>query len=146
MIQQTIEKLKLLKLHGIVQALSEQMQSTQYQELSFEERISFLVEKEYLLRQNRKLERNLRNAKLRQHCLVEDIDFNTVRGLKRSVLMELAQCTWIERSHNLIITGPTGIGKTFLACALADKACRLLFRVRYLNDESIGAGTPHSKG
>lgn len=131
MIQQTIEKLKAMRLYGFVHALSEQLESTSYAELSFEERLGFLVDKEALRRKNNRLEQNLKNAKLKQQCVVEDIDFDSLRNLKRSQIMELAQCSWIENQQNLIITGPTGAGKSFLACALADKALRLSYRGRY---------------
>jgi len=137
MIEQTIEKLKSLRLSAFVGALREQMECPNYQDLPFEERLSFLVDKEFLSRENRRLARNLREAQLKQQASIEDIDFDTPRKLKRSVLMELAQCSWIEKNHNLIITGPTGVGKSFIACALADKACKAKFRSRYLKTTSL---------
>jgi DNA replication protein DnaC len=131
MIEQTIEKLKSLRCSTFAKALSAQMESSHYGALSFEERLSLLVEEEFLARENRRLVRNLKEAKLKQDCAIEDVNFEHSRNLKRSLFMELAACHWIKKKHNLIITGPTGVGKSFLACALADKACKLKFHARY---------------
>lgn len=90
-----------------------------------------LVDREADLRENKKLARRLKEAKLKQQACVEDVDFRHPRGLDRSVFFSLANGRWIRERHNLIITGPTGVGKTFIACALANKACRLGFTVRY---------------
>ena len=108
------------------------MESTQYAALPFEELLSLLVEEELLTRVNNRIAQNLKDAKLKQHCCVEDVDFETLRNLRRAQFMELAQCRWIKQGQNLIITGPTGSGKSFLACALADKACKLELKARYL--------------
>jgi DNA replication protein DnaC len=132
MIEQTVEKLKILRLSSFAKALLAQLESHQYTALSFEERLSLLVEQEFLARENRCLAQNLKNAKLKQQCCIEDVNFDMPRNLKRSQFMELAQCHWIEKKHNLIITGPTGSGKSFLACALGDKACRLKLKTRYV--------------
>ena len=132
MIEQTYEKLNFLRLFSFTKALRAQMESTQYAALSFEERLSLLVEEEMLARGNSRLARNLKDAKLKQHCCVEDVDFERPRNLRRAQFMELAQCRWIKQGQNLIITGPTGSGKSFLACALADKACKLEFKARYV--------------
>lgn len=137
MIEQTIEKLKALRLSSLARALRAQFESPQYTALPFEERFSLLVEAEFLTRENHRLALNLKEAKLKQSCSVEDVDFDTPRNLKRSQFMELAQCHWIEKGHNLIITGPTGSGKSFLACALADKACKLKMRARYVKTSEL---------
>lgn len=137
MIEQTVEKLKALRLSSFARALRAQLESPQYTALPFEERISLLVEAEFLTRENRRLALNLREAKLKQSCTVEDVDFETPRNLKRSQFMELAQCHWIAKGHNLIITGPTGSGKSFLACALADQACKLKLRARYVKTSEL---------
>jgi len=129
--EQTIEKLQTMKLSAFAAALREQYESGQYTGLSFEERLGFLVEKEYLARENRKLTRLLREAQLKQKSSIEDLDFDTPRGLKRPQILELAECTWVHQKQNLIITGPTGAGKTFLSCALAEKACQNKLRVKY---------------
>lgn len=131
MIQQTVEKLRNMRLTGFIHALKEQQESTQYQKLDFDERFGLIVDKEYLIRQNRRLKRAITNARLKQQATVEDIDFETPRKLKRSEFLELASGGWISHCHNLVIVGPTGIGKSFLACSLADKACKLGFQARY---------------
>jgi len=137
MIEQTIEKLKALRLTSLAQALRAQMESSQYTTLPFEERLSLLVEQEFLARENRRLAQNLKEARLKQQCCVEDIDFDTPRNLKRSQFLELAQCHWIDKRHNLIITGPTGSGKSFLGCALANQACKLKRRARYVKTSDL---------
>lgn len=137
MIEQTMEQLKGLRLGAFAQGLREQLESTQYGELSFEERLGMLVEREYTERENRKRKRRIKTARLKQQVSVEDIDFDTPRGLSRSKVLELAQCSWIKSGHNLIITGPTGAGKTFLACALGQAACRLEFQTRYFKTSAL---------
>jgi len=132
MIHQTIEKLAELRLNGFISAIKEQLESTQYQDLSFEERFSLLVDREYIRRQNVRLQRRLHDAKLKQNAVVENIDFTTPRKLDKKLLLELASGGWIQNKHNLFITGPTGIGKSFVACALADKACRLGITAHYI--------------
>ena len=131
MIQQTVEKLKDMRLSGFIDALREQQESSQYQKLSFDERFGLIVDKEYLLRKNRRLKRSITKARLKQQATIEDIDFDTPRKLKRTEFLELAGGNWISKKHNLVIVGPTGIGKSFLACSLADKACKLGFQARY---------------
>lgn len=137
MIEQTIEKLKTLRFSSFARALRAQMESPQYTTLPFEERLSLLVEEEFLTRENRRLSQTLKEARLKQHCCVEDVDFDTPRNLKRSQFLELAQCHWVDKAHNLIVTGPTGSGKSFLACALADKACKLKRRAKYIKTSDL---------
>lgn len=132
MIHQAIEKLTELRLGGFICALKEQLESNKYQDLSFEERFSLLVESEYVRRQDMRLQRRLSDAKLKQSAIVENIDFVTPRKLNKKLLLEFSGCSWIKNKHNLFITGPTGIGKSFIACALADKACRQGFSAHYL--------------
>ncbi|MFZ2957620.1 MAG: IS21-like element helper ATPase IstB [Candidatus Ozemobacteraceae bacterium] len=93
-------------------------------DLSFEERLGLLVDREATEQENRRLTWRLRQARLRQNVAFEDLDWKTARGLNRAVLMELASCRWIREHRNLLIIGPTGVGRTFLACSLAHKACR----------------------
>lgn len=131
MLPQTFDKLNQMKLFGMARALEEQLAQPEIAGLSFEERLGMLVDREADYRENRRLARLLKEAKLKQRTCVEDVDFRHPRGLDRSVFFSLAECRWITKHHNLIITGPTGVGKTFLACALAHKACRLGFTVRY---------------
>src|SRR5436309_404196 len=124
LINQTLDKLDALGLFGIAMGLREQLESTQYTNLSFEERLGVLIDREAEARDSRRLALRLRAAKLRQDATVEDIDFRAPRGLDRSVIMNLAQGGWVTAKHNLLITGPTGAGKSFLACALTHAAVR----------------------
>ena len=107
----------------MAKALAEQMEMSDLGTLSFEERLGLMVDREMTEREDRRLTTRLRKAKLRVHACVEDIDFRHKRGLDKSLLMALAACDWIKGRQNLIITGPTGAGKTYLACALVHKAC-----------------------
>jgi DNA replication protein DnaC len=128
----TLEKLSALRLTGMLAALKEQMNLPEYQHLSFEERLGLLVDREAQNRQNRQTALRMKRARLRQDASVEDIDFRHPRGLDRSVALSLATCQWLKNRRNCLITGPTGVGKTFLACALAQKACREGFSARYV--------------
>jgi DNA replication protein DnaC len=131
MLQQTIERLHKLRLSGFVAGLIEQGQSKHYQDLPFEERLGFLVEQECLRRDNCRLKIRLKQARLKQSVNIEGVDFSLPRTLVKSQFLELAQCRWLENAQNLILHGPTGIGKSFLACALGDQACKLGHTVRY---------------
>jgi DNA replication protein DnaC len=125
MLEATLAKLNQLKLHGLAEALIEQNQSSQYGDLSFEERLGMLIDREVTARDNRRLTNLLRGARLRySHACPEEIDFRTPRGLAKEAILSLAQNNWIRGKQNVIITGPTGSGKTFLSCALANSACR----------------------
>ncbi len=124
LVNQTREKLEQLKFKGMLQALDEQMSFPEVKDLTFEQRLGLLIDREIIERQNRRLIRRLRQAKLRENAVIEDIDFQSSRGLDKAVILSLAQCEWIKRNQNIIITGPTGVGKTYLACALAQKACQ----------------------
>lgn len=127
----TIAKLLAMKLNGMVEALEEQRKSAQTTSLSFEERLALLVERQWLWKENRAMATRLQFAKLRQSACLEDIDYHHPRGLQRSVIEHLAGSDWLKYGQNCIITGPTGVGKSYLACALAQKACRDGFRALY---------------
>ena len=129
--QQTIERLHQLRLTGMAQAFGAQLHDTSYHNLSFEERFGLLVEQEWLYRQNKRLARLLRQAQLRLPACLEDIDYVTPRGLDRGLMKSLGTCQWIREHLNILISGPTGVGKTFLACAFANAACRQGFSARY---------------
>ena len=124
--QQTIAKLRTLKLTGMANGFEHQLTTAEAHNLAFEERFGLLVDQEATYRENRRLKRLLRTAKFKAHAAcVEDIDFRHNRGLDRSQIASLASCQWIEKGLNLIVTGPTGCGKTWLACAFGNQACRL---------------------
>jgi len=120
----TVEKLHALKCFGMATALSEQLDSIEIEALSFEQRLGLLVDREATYRDDRRMSSRLRRAKLRHNACLEDVDYRHRRGLERSVLTSLATCRWIREHLNVLITGPTGVGKTWLACALAHQACR----------------------
>jgi len=113
-------------------AFDQQRSSSQYAELSFEDRVGLLVETEWTAREQRKLTQRLRNAKLRYPASLEDVDFTTPRGLQREVILTLGTGAWIRDHHNLLITGPTGIGKSWLASAFVQSACRHGFTATYV--------------
>jgi DNA replication protein DnaC len=127
----TVTKLLAMKLNGVVEALEEQRKSAQTASLSFEERLALLVERQWLWKENRAMAVRLKFARLRQPACVEDIDYRHPRGLQRSVIEHLAGSDWLKYGQNCIITGSTGVGKTYLACALAHKACRDGYRALY---------------
>ena len=129
--QQTLDKLYDMKLNGLAEAYQEQQRDPQAGTLSFEDRFTQLVERQWLWKEDRALRSRLRYARLRQTACVEDLDFRSTRGLHRSVIDQLSSCEWIRYHQNCLITGPTGVGKSYLACALAHKACREHHRVLY---------------
>lgn len=132
MLAATLDKLHRLKLSAMAQALEEQSRQTIYGELSFEERLGLLVDRELTERDNRRLVNLLRGAKLRYPAACpEEIDFRTPRGLSREAVLSLMQNGWVTARHNVIITGPTGSGKTFLACALGNSVCRAGMSAHY---------------
>lgn len=133
MIETTLSKLNQLKLSGMAEALTEQAQGTVYADLSFEERLGLLVDRETLNRDNRRLTNLLRGARLRySHACPEEIDFRTPRGLSKDAVLSLMPGGWVKGKQNVIITGPTGSGKTFIACALANSACRNGYSAHYV--------------
>jgi DNA replication protein DnaC len=131
LVQPLLDKLGALKLAGMREGFREQMENGAYRRLSFEERLGMLLDKEWTLRQTRKQTRRLRVAHFREAATIEDFDFAGSRGLDRSQVLALAQEDWIRQHLNLIITGPTGAGKTYLACALGNAACRNGVSVRF---------------
>jgi DNA replication protein DnaC len=124
----------------MLDALEEQIQMPDIGQLSFEDRLGLLIDREATYRDNRRLKTRLKKAKLRHNACVEDVDFRSPRKLDKTLFMQLASCKWLKEHNNVFIIGPTGIGKSYLACALAQKACRegygaLYFRLpRLLHD------------
>ena len=132
-----IDRLTALKLHGMAKALSD-IENGDHRDLSFSDRLSLMIDHEESSRASRALTRRLQAAKLRHPAAaVEEVDFRRKRGLSRTSFLALARCDWIRSGYNLLITGPTGIGKTWLACALGQRACREGFSVRYLRLPSL---------
>jgi DNA replication protein DnaC len=144
--QPILDKLQTLRFFGMLNALQEQMDMSNIEELRFEERLGLMIDREMTDRENRRLKTRLNKAKLRQNACVEDVDFRHRRGLEKSSFMQLASCQWIKDHNNVLIVGPTGVGKTYLACALGQKACRegygtMYFRLsRLLQELSIAKG------
>jgi len=133
MVEMTLGKLNRLKLSGMAEALIEQTQSTIYSGIPFEERLAMLVDREMTVRDNRRLTSLLRGARLRySSACLEEVDFRTPRGLARDVILSLMENGWVKGKQNIIITGPTGSGKTFIACALANSACRNGYSAHYI--------------
>jgi len=127
--QPTIEKLYAMKLHGMADGFRAQLESTDLSLLSFEERLAMLVDQQWLWKENRALARRLQMAKLKERAVVEDIDYQHARGLDRKLMRTLSSSEWVRQKQNILLLGPTGIGKTWLGCALAHKACRDGFSV-----------------
>jgi DNA replication protein DnaC len=129
---QTLQQLHSLRLTGMADAFSQQLdQPNTYEELGFIERLSLLVNSEATCRDNRKITRLLRQAKLRLHAQPADIDYQARRGLHKDTMAQLLQLDWVRHHRNLLIEGPTGTGKTFLACALGQSICEHGLSVRY---------------
>jgi len=122
--QATIDRMHAMKLTSLAQAFQEQVSSSQYAGLSFEERVGLMIDAEFAAREQRRLARRLQCARLRHQASLEDIDWQAHRGLDRQVVLSLTGCAWIREHQNLLITGFTGTGKSYLACAFAERACR----------------------
>ena len=129
--EQTVEKLQNLKLTGMLKALKEQEGNRAYHDMDFEDRLGHLVEQEFLEKSNRLLTNRIAKAKMRQKACLENIDFRFPRDLNKSKVLELGKCLWIKEHRHLIITGPTGVGKSYLACAFGHNACLNGHKVLY---------------
>ena len=144
--QQTLDKLNAMKLGAMADAFQKQLQTAEAAALSFEERLGLLVDTEWTAREQRKLQRRLHAAKLRHPATLEAVDFTHPRRLNRQQVLTLGACAWIAERHNLILIGPTGIGKSFLCCAFVERACRRGFTARYvrmprlLHELAVGRG------
>jgi len=144
--QQTIEKLNWMKVCTMAQEYSRQMKNPEVQNLPFDDRFSLLVDSEWISRQNKRLANLVRKAGMKYNCAIEEFVFTPERSVNRQTILQLSSCTWIHDNLNVLITGATGSGKTFLGCALGNAACRNGFKVlfkrvpRLLTDIAIAKG------
>lgn len=122
--QQTMDKLYDMKLTAMAEAFSEQMGQPNLTDLSFEDRFAMLVDRQWSFKEDRRMTRLLRTARLRDSACIENVDFKTPRALDKSLVVRLTDSRWIKKAQNVIILGPTGVGKTYMACAIANSACR----------------------
>lgn len=129
--EQTMTKLYAMKLNGLADGYEEQRQQPRMTDLSFDERFGLLVDRQWRWREERSLKARLHNAKFKLQACIEDVDYRASRGLKRAQIEQLSGSEWVSYHQNVILTGSTGTGKTYLACALGQKACRDGYRVRY---------------
>jgi DNA replication protein DnaC len=132
LIEQTLEKMNSMKLSGMAEGLRQQLGSPEHVKLAFDDRLGLLVDAEWIAREQRKLAKRLRAAKLRYPASIEDVDFKHPRGLDRQQVLSLGNGGFVQSRHNLVITGPTGVGKSYLACAFVERACRLGYKASYL--------------
>ncbi len=130
----------------MAESFADQLKQPDMERLSFEERFGLIVDRQWTWKENNRMERYLKNARMKLAACVEDIDYKTPRGIDQSVMMSLISCDWVRRRHNIIITGPTGAGKTFLACALTNKACREGFRALYVRSPKFSYQMAMAKG
>jgi DNA replication protein DnaC len=133
----TIEQLQAMRLTGMLQAWQDQQTSSTYHDLRFEDRFALLVEREYHRRAQQRLRRRLKQAHLITPAHLTDVDFTVSRGLSKSKFLEIAQASWLTQHLNLIVVGPTGVGKTFLASVLADQACQHGQTARYFRSSDL---------
>lgn len=126
-----LEQLQKMRLSGMFKALKEQLQQPECQAMTFEERLGLMLDREITERENRRLQTLLRQATLHQQAAIEDLDHHSPRGLDRPLMTRLSAMQWVREHLNLLITGPTGVGKSWIACAFGNKACRAGLSTRY---------------
>ena len=146
LIHPTVERLRALGLATMADAFIEMQNAPDAAELTREDWLGLLVDREATSRENKRLARRLREARLRQSAVVEDVDLHAPRGLDRSLFHKLATCEWIRDHHHLVVVGPTGIGKSWLACALGHKACREGFSVLYKRATRLFSDLAQARG
>ena len=129
--EQTVSKMYAMKLAGMASSFEKFMGNPKSADLTFEELVGFMVDEEFTRRENLKLQRLLNNAKFKQQAHMEDIDYKQSRGLHKQIVVELSSCAWVEHHQNVLISGPTGVGKTYIACAVGTAACRKGHTVLY---------------
>jgi DNA replication protein DnaC len=144
--EQTIATLNAMKLFGMAGAFEERLNSSKQAELSHADFVGLLVQDEKTYRDNQRLRRLLRNAKLRQPAALEDIDYRHSRGLSKQVMMELGSTRWIDAHRHVLITGPSGIGKSYIACALGNFAARTGYTVLYLRAPRLSETLQQARG
>ena len=135
--QQTLDQLTDLRLYGVIEAWHDQHNQPTYQDLSFDERLALLVEREYLRRHQQRQQRRLKQAQLFISASLDEVDFEVKRGLKKPLFLQWLQGQWLTEHLNLIMVGPTGIGKTFLSCVLAHHLCIQGHTVRYFKTAQL---------
>jgi DNA replication protein DnaC len=131
LIHPTIDKLNSMRLTGMARGFRAQLENPEVHNLPFEDRLALIVDMEFMERENRQLATRLRGARLRQNAVIEDLDTRPSRKIDRALFASLATCAWVKQRHNLLITGATGVGKTWLSCALSHNACRRGIHVVY---------------
>lgn len=137
--EETFRKMKIMRLLGMHEAFKSCLETRSQQQLSADELITLLIEAEYEDRQNRKVSRYLKAARFRYQASVEEVDFSAARGLEKNQLIRLASCQFLEKQENILITGPTGVGKSYLASALGHQACMKGYKVLYYNTAKLFA-------
>jgi DNA replication protein DnaC len=144
--EQTLNKMQEMKLLGMAQLFKEMMDKPQHVDITHDEFVGLLVDAEETSRANRRLAKLLKNARLKQSACVEDIDYKQARGLHKQTVLELVNCRWIINRQNLLITGPTGVGKSFLACAFGNAICRAGYSVMYTRAPRLFTGLFQTRG
>lgn len=124
LMQPAFEKLHAMKLTGMADAIRRQLEDPEAGQLGFEERLAMIIDHQWTWRQNKALVRRMKSAHLKQEAAIEDVDYRHPRRLDRALIRSLADCQWVVQHQNILVTGPTGVGKSFIACALAQKALR----------------------
>jgi len=144
--RQTIEKLREMKLNGFVESYERQLEQPSIMELSFDERFSMLVDDEYINRKNRTVSRLIKSANFRMPASIENINYNPRRKLDKSVMQGFYSCSWIKQKQDILITGSTGAGKTFISCALGEIACRNSYQTVYYRTPNLLSILATSRG
>jgi len=131
--QTTLEKMKTMKFYGMARAFTTSMEDGRLANMTSDEMLSFLIDSEWDDRQNRKVERYIRNARFRYNASIENIYFGPERNMEKNQIMRFAECHFIKKGENILLTGCTGIGKSYIASALGNQACQLGYKVYYMN-------------